>query len=135
MTTFLLDANVLIALTVEEHEHHELAMDWLSGVTRVAVCPVVEGALVRFLVRVGESVAAASTVLGLLRRNPRCEFWPDALSYAEADLTQVRGHRQVTDAYLLALVGSHKRARLATLDQALARQSPELTTLLVGRES
>ena len=132
MTIYLLDANVLIALTVEEHEHHQQVAAWLAGVERVALCPIVEGALVRFLVRIGESVGVASEVLRLLHTNPRCEFWPDSVSYAGADLTAVRGHRQVTDAYLLALVAAHGASRLATLDQALARQSPAFT-FLVGQ--
>lgn len=56
MTTYLLDANVLIALTVAEHEHHGRTSTWSAGIERFAVCPVVEGALVRFLIRIGESV-------------------------------------------------------------------------------
>ena len=133
MTTFLLDADVLIALTVEEHEHHQRVAAWLAGVERVALCPIVEGALIRFLVRIGESVGVASEVLRLLHANPRCEFWPDSVSYARADLTAVRGHRQVTDAYLLALVAAHAETRLATLDQPLARQRPELAVLIVSK--
>lgn len=133
MTTFLLDANVLIALTVEEHEYHQRVAAWLAGVERVALCPIVEGALIRFLVRIGESVGVASEVLRLLHANPRCEFWPDSVSYARADLTAVRGHRQVTDAYLLALVATHAETRLATLDPPLARQSPELAVLIASK--
>ena len=69
MTTYLLDANVLIALTIEEHEHHRRVSTWLANVERVALCPLVEGALFRFLVRIGESVGAASEVLRLLYAN------------------------------------------------------------------
>ncbi len=118
---YLLDANVLIAMTVAEHEHHGRVSAWLSTVDRVALCPVVEGSLVRFLVRVGESADAAREVLRSLRTNSRCEFWPDDLSYADADLSHVRGHRQVTDAYLTALAATHDGALLATLDHGLAR--------------
>lgn len=130
MSTFLLDANVLIALVVQEHEHHLQAAAWLADVERIALCPIVEGALVRFLVRVGESVAVATEVLGLLHANARCTFWPDSVSYAQADLTGISGHRQVTDSYLVALVAAHGDARLATFDRALARSQPELTQLL-----
>lgn len=130
MTTYLLDANVLIALTVEEHEHHRRVAAWLSGVDRVALCPIVEGSLVRFLVRVGESAAAAAEVLRRFHAHPRCEFWPDSVTYADADLGGVRGHRQVTDAYLVALAGSLDDAQLATLDRALAQMSPEAATLI-----
>lgn len=130
MTTYLLDANVLIALVVEEHEHHERVKAWVPGAARLALCPVVEGALVRFLVRIGESVAAASQVLELMHANSRCEFWPDSLSYVDVDLSGVHGHRQVTDSYLVALVASRPDARLATFDRALAQLRPDLTTYL-----
>lgn len=130
MTTYLLDANVLIALTVQEHEHHARVASWIHRVDRVALCPIVEGSLVRFLVRVGESVSVASEVLRLLHAEPRCEFWPDSVSYARANLTGVHGHRQVTDAYLVALVASRSEARLATLDRALAQLHPDLTALV-----
>jgi uncharacterized protein len=130
VTTYLLDANVLIALTVEEHEHHPRVAEWMSGIDRVAVCPIVEGSLVRFLLRMGESVAVAAELLRRVRADARCEFWPDSLTYAEADLSGVRGHRQVTDAYLVALVASRGNARLATLDQGLAQLRPERTALI-----
>lgn len=130
MTTYLLDANVLIALSVEEHEHHVPVAAWIRGVDGVALCPIVEGSLVRFLVRIGERASVASEVLRLLHANPNCEFWPDSVSYAQADLSGVHGHRQVTDAYLIALVASRPDARLATLDQALAQMRPDLTALI-----
>jgi toxin-antitoxin system PIN domain toxin len=130
MTTYLLDANVLIALTIEEHEHHRQVSAWLATIERVALCPVVEGALVRFLVRIGEGPGAAADVLNKLHEDPRCEFWPDSVSFAEADLRHVRGHRQVTDAYLVALVASREGALLATLDQGLVQEKPILTFLV-----
>ena len=130
MTTYLLDANVLIALTVEEHEHHLRVAGWLAQVDRVALCPMVEGALVRFLVRIGENVGVAAEVLRQWYANPRTEFWSDAVSYAHADLSEVQGHRQVTDAYLVALVASRADAGLATLDRALAQLRPELTAII-----
>ena len=130
MTTYLLDANVLIALSVEEHEHHLPVAAWIRGVDRVALCPIVEGSLVRFLVRIGESARVAAEVLRLLHANRICEFWPDSVTYVQADLSGVQGHRQVTDAYLVALVASHPEARLATLDRALAQLRPSLTALI-----
>ena len=82
MRTYLLDANVLIGLSVEEHEHHAQVAAWIRGVDQVALCPIVEGSLVRFLVRIGERVSVASEVLRLLHANPICEFWPDSVSHA-----------------------------------------------------
>ena len=130
MTTYLLDANVLIALTVADHEHHGRTSAWASGMTSVAVCPVVEGALVRFLVRVGEGAAVARQVLRAVHALPGCTFWPDSLSYAESDLGRVRGHRQVTDAYLVSLVAGEADAALATLDEGLVQSHPEQTLLI-----
>ena len=130
MTAYLLDANVLIALTVAEHEHHARASNWMAGIDRFALCPVVEGALVRFLVRIGERASVAATLLRHVHALRGCEFWPDGLSYADADLHHVRGPRQVTDAYLVSLAAVRAEAKLATLDEALARQLPETTLLL-----
>lgn len=127
---YLLDANVVIAMTVAEHEHHARVAAWLSTVNRVALCPVVEGALVRFLVRIGESAGIAREVLRLLQADSRYEFWPDDLSYADADISHVRGHRQVTDAYLAALAATRDGALLATLDAGLVRDRPAHTLLV-----
>jgi toxin-antitoxin system PIN domain toxin len=126
---YLLDANVLIALTVQEHEHHERASIWASTLDSFATCPIVEGALVRFLVRLGESAITAVEVIHRIRKLPASEFWPDSISYADIDLGHVVGHRQVTDAYLVGLARSHAAA-LATLDEGLANLLPDHTFLL-----
>ena len=86
--------------------------------------------MVRFLVRIGEAIEAAQQVLRSLHANARCEFWPDDLSYVGAHLDHVRGHRQVTDAYLAALVATHDGALLATLDEDLTRDRPAVTLLV-----
>lgn len=130
MRRYLLDANVLIALTVTEHVHHDRASAWAGMIDEFAVCPVVEGALIRFLVRTGESAGAAQQVLRALRTRRGYDFWPDSLSYADADLTGVHGHKQVTDAYLVGLVAQHPPALLATLDEGLTRTSSDLCVLV-----
>lgn len=125
----LLDANVLIALAVIEHEHHDVAMRWVRRNPRVALCPIVEGALVRTLLRLGESATTATAVLRGLRSRTDTEFWTDDLSYVDVDLSSVRGHRQVTDAYLVALARA-RGTRLATFDRALAEEHPDDTVLV-----
>lgn len=129
MTTYLLDANVIIALTVAEHEHHDRASDWLVGVTTFAVCPVVEGALVRFVMRLGETGATARALAEGLRTHPRGNFWPDDVSYADIHLSDLRGHRQVTDAYLAGLADKRK-GRVATFDSAFAALRPDIVELI-----
>jgi len=129
VSTFLLDANVLIALTVAEHQHHDRSSDWIVEVDRFAVCPITEGALIRFLLRMGESADTAKAVLSGVRAHPRCDFWPDSISYIDAELTAVRGHRQVTDSYLVSLARSHGGI-LATLDTPLSQRHPDHSLLL-----
>ncbi|MEI2825517.1 MAG: TA system VapC family ribonuclease toxin [Dermatophilaceae bacterium] len=124
MTAYLLDANVLISLTVAEHEHHDRASEWLRTIDTFAICPVVEGALMRFLLRVGESAQTATAILAGVRAAPRCVFWPDALSYLDADTSDVRGYRHLTDTYLVA-AAKHHGTKLATFDIALAERRPE----------
>jgi predicted nucleic acid-binding protein len=129
VTTYLLDASVLIALTVAEHEHHERATQWAARIQHFAVCPIVEGALMRFLLRIGEGVEAATEMLRAVHDISRCEFWADSLSCANAEFSHVRGYRQVTDAYLASLAGSRKGV-LATLDEALAAALPATVSLV-----
>ena len=78
-----------------------------ASVDRFAVCPTVEGALVRFLLRLGESAATAA--VRPIHAMPSCESWADEISYADVDLDHVVGHRQVTDAYLVGLAGAARR--------------------------
>ncbi|MFT4264912.1 MAG: PIN domain-containing protein [Nocardioides sp.] len=122
MTTFLLDASVLIPLADEAHEFHDRVDSWISDGHSIALSSVTEGAMVRYLVRKGVPVADVQDGLRAMHQQDECTFWPDSLSYADADLSHVRGHRQVTGAYLLALAESHG-ARLVTLDEALAAAS------------
>ena len=62
---------------------------------------------------------------------PGHEFWPNAAPYAQVDLSAVLGHRQVTDAYLVALARRRgPQARLATLDDGLAQLYPATATLI-----
>lgn len=129
MSDYLLDANVLIALSIAEHDHHDRAAEWLAEVAGFAVCPIVEGSLVRFLLRMGEGAATAAAVVHGIGANPRCDFWPDDVSYRDVDLTRLRGHRQVTDAYLVALA-ERRGARLVTFDEALAAAHPAATQLI-----
>ncbi|PSL01805.1 hypothetical protein CLV30_11244 [Haloactinopolyspora alba] len=118
--SYLLDANVLIALAVRDHTAHEAAHRWLAGVGQIALCPITEGALVRFLLREGESAVVAQEAISAIRNMPRCEFWSDNVSYSDLDMKGVYGHRQVTDSYLVGLASERVVGRLATFDRALA---------------
>lgn len=128
--THLLDSNVLIALTVGDHVHHRLAADWFASFTGTwATCPITQSALLRLLLREGQSMVLARGVLDRLTSQDRHRFWPDDLDYAEIDLHHVTGHRQVTDAYLAGLARHHS-GRLATFDRGLAQQEADVATLI-----
>ncbi len=130
MTTFLADGNVLVALTVVEHVHHDLAINWFeNGQPKLATCPITEGTLVRFLMRSGQTAINAMAVLEAIRSEDWHVFWPDALPLERVYLAGVIGHRQVTDAYLVALA-RHNDARVVTLDRGLAALHPKHVHLL-----
>jgi uncharacterized protein len=128
--TALLDANVLIALIVADHVHHEATESWLAGTTgRFATCPITEGSLVRLLIREGQPAQTATAVVSALADDPRHQFWPDDLSYGAVSMQGVIGHRQVTDAYLAHLARAHG-GRLATFDQGLAKLHDDIADLI-----
>ncbi len=128
--TALLDANVLIALVVTEHVHHDAAAEWLTGFDAdFATCPITQGSLVRFLVRAGQSATAGREIIGAIEKADRHEFWPDIISFAGVEVTGVIGHRQVTDAYLAQLARG-RNGQLATLDSGLAHLHHDVTVLV-----
>jgi uncharacterized protein len=128
--TTLLDANVLIALVVAEHVHHDAAAEWLSASDAAfATCPITQGSLVRFLVRRGRAAAAARDVVSAVENADRHEFWSDSVSFADVEMAGVVGHRQVTDAYLAHLARIHN-GQLATLDSGLAQLHGDVSVLI-----
>jgi len=128
--TVLLDANVLIALLVEDHVHHEAAERWFADLSgNFATCPVTQGSLMRLLIREGQSAAEARAVVTQTAASPLHEFWPDDVPYTDVPVQGIIGHRQVTDAYLAQLARS-RGARLATFDQAMAKLHHDVADLV-----
>lgn len=124
---------MLIALALTGHMHHDAAEAWLASSDEpFATCPITEGSLVRHVLRQGSNGVAAQAILAALRDDQRHRFWPDDLSYGEVPLRDLRGHAQVTDAYLVALARRHG-ARLATFDGGLARLHPAAVELIPTR--
>ncbi len=130
---FLLDSNLLIAMCMPEHLHHGDSMRWLASIGKsvLALCPISEGALVRQALREDPKagIANAITILAAVKAWPGCQFWADSLSYTEIDWRGVIGHKQVTDAYLVALAKS-KSAQLASFDRGLAALRPDVVRLV-----
>ena len=113
MSIHLVDANVLIALLVPDHQHHGAAESWMDGLEDadlIASDPAVEGALTRYAVRIGHSAAQVQRTLRRVHEIARWRFWPDDLPYADSDLSTVRGHRQVR--HRLPRLAQGRRRRL-----------------------
>lgn len=124
----LLDANVLIALAWPHHVHHDASHAWFKTARRApwATCPLTQLAFVRVssnpaIVAGARSPGEASAALARITALEHHEFWPDDVSVA--DCARMRsaalvGHRQVKDAYLLALADL-RGGRVATFDRGL----------------
>lgn len=124
-TTFLLDINVLVALTNESHLHHAESHRWLESASSWATTPITESGLARMLLNpavAGRNLTRADAlqVVAGLRRQPRAIFIPDASSLTEphVDLTGLVGHKQVTDLHLVNLAAG-SGAVLATFDRRI----------------
>lgn len=128
--TVLLDSNVLIALVVEDHVHHDVAEGWFAAlVGTFATCPITQGAAVRLVLRHGGTAEQAIRVLEEVTSQEAHRFWEDDLSYGDVGMTGVIGHRQVTDAYLAALA-RRRGGRLATFDGGMAALHPDVAALV-----
>lgn len=131
--TWLLDSNVLIALSWPKHPFHQRASHWFTGIgeDRFATCPVTEGSLLRLRMRfaVDKSPIAAWGTLNAFQEHPKHIFWPDNFSYTEIDPQRLTGHNQVTDAWLAELA-KRKGGKLATLDEPLSALWPESAFLI-----
>ncbi len=125
---WLLDANLLIALTQASHVHHGEAHTWLDqiGKRHWATCALTQLAFVRLTSNprvVGDSIspARAMQALASMTGQPQHEYWADApepLQLPTLANAALVGHRQVTDAYLLGMAVLRRQC-LATLDRSL----------------
>jgi toxin-antitoxin system PIN domain toxin len=129
--TVLLDGNVLVALVVAEHVHHDAVAEWFTEDDRpFATTPSTQGTLLRFLLRAGVRARDGATVLDGVTSHERHVFWPDEAPYSIRMLRGVVGHRMVTDAYL-AERARDQGGRLATLDRGMAAAHEDVAELIV----
>lgn len=127
-TGMLLDVNVLLALSWDQHIHHTAAHARFAELSVWSTCPATESGLLRLLLTrqvVGRAVTGAEALgqLEAIRRVPGWTFLSDTASLAEPmiDTRVLMGRRQVTDLQLVNLAAIHD-TRLATFDAGL-RQS------------
>jgi toxin-antitoxin system PIN domain toxin len=125
----LLDVNVLLALLDVDHVDHERLSAWLSKELSGgwASCPLTENGFVRIVSSpTYPGPVTPERAVRLLAEACRATdhvFWSDDLSLLDpshVDTSRLHGHRQVTDAYLLALAVHHD-GRLITNDRRIAR--------------
>lgn len=132
MTPYLLDVNVLVALSVPTHHHHLPATEWFDEADfEWATTPLTEAGYVRLMTNpraVGFSVSASQAINGLreLREEPGFHFVSDDTSLGEPviDLGPMVGTKQVSDFHLVNLVAQNGM-RLATFDGSLLRSLTE----------
>jgi toxin-antitoxin system PIN domain toxin len=129
---YLLDVNVLVALFDPGHVHHEAAHAWLeaSRASGWATCPMTENGFVRVIsnpVYPGRrtTVRDAADRLARFTLSGHHTFWTDDVSILDSErlLTdRLGGHREVADAYLLALAVGRGGA-LVTFDRGVRREA------------
>lgn len=120
----LLDLNVLIALSDPEHKHHQKARNWFTSSSRGnwALCPLTEAGFLRVTTNpafrpgprtLEQAIAILQTLKGICDYCPIDESW---VTLTARFASRIRGHQQVTDAYLLGLAIRESRV-LVTFDR------------------
>jgi toxin-antitoxin system PIN domain toxin len=124
----LLDVNVLIALLDDAHVFSRRANEWLDAAPRrIATCPIVENGVIRIMSAPAYSATHRASPeqvadgLKALAEGLDHAFWADEVSLLDEsliDFSRLHGHRQITDAYLLALA-VRRGGALASFDAAV----------------
>lgn len=127
VATFLLDVNVLLALSLPTHQHHASATGWFASVDSWATTALTETAYLRLMTNprvIGFDVTteAALAALRQMRTLPGHAFVEDGTSLADPaiDVRALVGGSQVTDFHLVNLA-ARRAAMLATFDASLHR--------------
>lgn len=139
--TDLLDVNLLISLAWPNHVHHAPARAWFTARRGQpwATTPVTESGFVRVssnpsAIPTSVTPGEARSLLSEIRKVEGHLFLPDDVELVIGDermlAGRIVGHRQVTDAHLLALARRHG-ARLATLDRAVTAMAGDAASDVV----
>ncbi len=122
----LLDVNVLVAIVVPEHQHHDVALAWYtSDANQVwASCAVTELGVIRVCAQLPGGTwppeRTADQLLLFAADGRVHEFWPDASSPAlMPDVRTAQTAKQISDRYLLGLARRHS-GQLVTFDSGIA---------------
>lgn len=123
------DVNVLVALAWPEHTFHDIAIAWFDARADAgwATCPLTEAGFMRIsanarVVREPVKPSESAALLRELRKVGSHAFWIDDVEPSSSALfprERLIGHRQVTDAHIVALARRHSGS-VATLDRGMA---------------
>jgi len=130
--SLLVDGNGLIALAIQSHPGHARAKAWFESLTETFhTCSVTEGTFLRLhmMIATDTTSAAAWKNLALIQADPMHRFIDDGYSYAQVATKGLRGHKQVTDAWLAQLARRHG-VKLATLDGGLVATHADVGFLI-----
>ena len=129
----LLDGNVLVALRMDSHVHHDRVHRWFATLKRdrFATCVITQGTLLRLHMKTANdgSAAAAWQALRDVAAHPKHEWWGNELSFLNVPHRHLQGSTQATDAWLAELA-RQRRGRLATLASGLAALHADVAFLL-----
>ena len=123
---FLLDVNVLYALTARNHIHHSVVTSWFYGAAdlRWAICSFTEAGFLRNATapRAGQiEMAEATAILRSFAAHPGYRYVPiteDWHTLCGPFFKRLFGTKQVTDAYLLGLAVRNGMV-LVTMDKGI----------------
>lgn len=131
--TWLLDGNVLVALRIDSHVHHERVHRWFATLKhdRFATCVLTQGTLLRLHMKAATdpSAGAAWTALKETASHPKHEWWGDGLDFLKVPHRHLQGSAQVSDAWLAELA-RQRNGRIATLDSAFAALHSDVAVLI-----
>ena len=138
--TPLLDVNVLVALAWPTHVHHAAAVEWFTArrgepwaTTPMAQLGFIRVSSNRKVLPDARSPHEPASVMGALAAVGGHEFWIDDVEPSRAfpsGFERLTGHRQVTDAHLIALAERHGGC-VATFDRAMASLAGDERQVLV----
>jgi hypothetical protein len=125
----LLDVSLLVALFDSDHVHHEAAHDWFADHDTYgwATCALTQNGFVRILANPRYPATVMYRPAELLRHlhqfcaSKHHVFWAESVSLTDTTIFNaalIRGHRQVSDVYLLGLA-KKMRGCLATFDTGI----------------
>jgi uncharacterized protein len=134
LSVALPDVNLLLAMFWSKHDFHARAMTWFksTGKSGWATCPFTQAGFVRIISNkksypFGPTPKEAIDLLSVSTAgDTNHRFWPGDLAISEWSTglrSRIQGHRQITDAYLLALAARYEGA-LVTFDEGILQLAP-----------